>query len=104
MSLWDPYDVYLAKVTLDIEESLPGDFDADDDVDGRDFLVWQRGESPNRLSASDLSDWQVHYGEMSEVSALAVPELSTMISAFVFYSFAYWRLGSISRRTVEVIR
>lgn len=32
----------------------------DGDVDGRDFLVWQRGESP--ASAGDLADWQANYG------------------------------------------
>jgi hypothetical protein len=41
---------------------LPGDFDLDGDVDGRDFLMWQRGDSPMQLSASDLNDWQEHYG------------------------------------------
>jgi excisionase family DNA binding protein len=41
---------------------LPGDFDLDGDVDGRDFLMWQRGGSPTQLSASDLNDWQDNYG------------------------------------------
>jgi hypothetical protein len=39
-----------------------GDFDGDGDVDGRDFLRWQRGGSPNPLSSSDLSLWQAQYG------------------------------------------
>jgi hypothetical protein len=53
----------------------PGDFDSDGDVDGRDFLVWQRGLSPTPLSSSDLSDWQINYGP-GTVQALAtsVPE------------------------------
>lgn len=38
------------------------DFDEDGDVDGRDFLVWQRGQSPNPLSNSDLAEWQAAYG------------------------------------------
>ena len=33
----------------------PDDFDGDEDVDGADFLAWQRGESPNLLSQSDLA-------------------------------------------------
>lgn len=41
---------------------LPGDFDFDMDVDGMDFLIWQRGGSPNPLSASDLADWEANYG------------------------------------------
>lgn len=40
----------------------PGDFDNDNDVDGNDFLIWQRGESPNSGSAEDLAEWQANYG------------------------------------------
>jgi hypothetical protein len=40
-----------------------GNFDADGDVDGRDFLVWQRGGSPGGVgSATDLAAWQSNYG------------------------------------------
>ena len=31
------------------------------DVDGRDFLVWQRGTSPV-VGGGDLADWQTNYG------------------------------------------
>jgi hypothetical protein len=55
--------------------SIPGDFDGDGDVDGRDFLVWQRGGSPAPLSASDLADWQANYGNGALVANVsAVPE------------------------------
>ena len=37
---------------------LPGDFDLDGDVDGRDFLIWQRGGSPSVRGAIDLANWQ----------------------------------------------
>jgi hypothetical protein len=55
---------------------LDGDFDLDGDVDGRDFLKWQRGESPNQLSASDLSAWQGNYGAGGAISSslATVPE------------------------------
>ncbi len=53
-------EAWLAR--LDPAPMLPGDFDGDGDVDGRDFLAWQRGGSPNPLSASDLADWQANYG------------------------------------------
>jgi|GEM_PF-1645102 len=43
--------------------SLLGDFDFDRDVDGEDFLKWQRGESPSPLSQSDLADWEANYGK-----------------------------------------
>jgi formylglycine-generating enzyme required for sulfatase activity len=46
----------------EVPTGLPGDFDHDGDVDGRDFLLWQRGGSPSPLSPGDLSDWQGNYG------------------------------------------
>jgi hypothetical protein len=46
-----------------------GDFDNDGDVDGRDFLVWQR--DPH---VGDLADWQENYGAGALASAAAVPE------------------------------
>jgi hypothetical protein len=52
---------------------IPGDFDEDGDVDGRDFLAWQRGQSATPLSAGDLTDWQDHYGESEELSAISSP-------------------------------
>lgn len=82
MSLWNPYDVYLAKVTLDIAQS--GDFDRDGDVDGRDFLIWQRGESPSPLSAADLAEWRSHYGTNLPLSgSTAVPEPSCLLQAIL---------------------
>lgn len=53
---------------------LAGDFDNDGDVDGRDFLRWQRGGSPNPLSASDLAAWRGNYGMGSLAGVGAVPE------------------------------
>jgi len=40
----------------------PGDFDGNLVVDGADFLRWQRGQSPDPLSASGLADWEANYG------------------------------------------
>jgi hypothetical protein len=67
----------------------PGDFDGDGDVDGRDFLAWQRGESPTPFSVGDLTTWQTEYngGSLSALGALngggtppanAVPEPSCL--------------------------
>jgi hypothetical protein len=54
---------------------LPGDFDLDGDVDGRDFLSWQQGGSPTVVGAIDLANWQTNYGGASLVAAgIAVPE------------------------------
>ncbi|MDZ4659340.1 MAG: hypothetical protein SH868_17335 [Bythopirellula sp.] len=41
--------------------TVDGDFDIDGDVDGRDFLAWQRGESPDAFSPEDLATWQAEY-------------------------------------------
>ena len=41
---------------------IAGDFNNNGVVDGADFLIWQRGESPNPLSQTDLADWEANYG------------------------------------------
>ncbi len=56
--------------------SHPGDFDFDNDVDGRDFLLWQRGDSFSPLSAGDLQDWNDHFGfSANSVAAIAAIEV-----------------------------
>jgi hypothetical protein len=55
-----------------------GDFDNDGDVDGRDFLVWQRGQSPSPLSSSDLALWQGNYGNGPLSALTSVPEPSCL--------------------------
>jgi hypothetical protein len=52
-----------------------GDFDLDGDVDGRDFLAWQRNPS-----VGNLADWQANDGTGSLVAAnVAVPEPGSLI-------------------------
>jgi hypothetical protein len=55
---------------VNLRAITPGDFDVDGDVDGRDFLLWQRN-----TSVGDLADWQSNYGfpPLTAVST-AVPE------------------------------
>jgi hypothetical protein len=49
---------------------IPGDFDNDGDVDGRDFLAWQRDPE-----IGDLADWRGNYGAGSlSVESVGVPE------------------------------
>jgi hypothetical protein len=68
--------------------AIPGDFDFDDDVDGRDFLLWQRNQS-----VGDLSDWQTNYGAGAlVVNSVAVPEPG------VGMSFAAIGMAFVSRR------
>jgi hypothetical protein len=74
-ALVDNLNVYAAPA---FPPTNPGDFDGDDDVDGRDFLAWQRGESPNAFSAADLAEWQGAYnGGM--LSAVSVPEPNAVL-------------------------
>lgn len=54
---------------------LAGDFDNDGDVDGRDFLVWQRNPG-----VGDLADWQANYGMSSIMAATTnVPEPTAIV-------------------------
>ncbi len=65
--------------------TLAGDFDFDFDVDGNDFLLWQRGGSPFPLSQSDLADWEANYGMVAPLSAssAAVPEPATFMMLLI---------------------
>jgi len=57
-----------------LDGAPPGDFDSDGDVDGADFLAWQRDPT-----LGDLSSWKTHYGDMSlATSSIAVPEPSSL--------------------------
>ena len=70
----------MAKFT-DLPE-LEADFDSDGDVDGGDFLIWQRGESPNPLSSSDLDDWQANFGYVAgsiTPASTTVPEPASIV-------------------------
>ncbi len=70
----------LVKLT-DATPSVPGDFDGDGDVDGRDFLSWQRGVSPTPFSAADLATWQGAYngGALAAVNAVPEPASVTLL-------------------------
>lgn len=69
---------------IDVAAGTPGDFDNDGDVDGRDFLAWQRGESPNgdpgvSVSDVDLAEWQAAYNGGNLGAFSAVPEPTTAV-------------------------
>jgi len=56
-------------------ELLAGDFDNDEDVDGADFLAWQRN-----TNLGNLSDWEANFGTVPPAitSTTAVPEPSAV--------------------------
>ncbi len=60
-----------------------GDFDVDLNVDGADFLAWQRGESPSASSESDLTAWEESYGTGTPLAptSSSIPEPSTLLLA-----------------------
>jgi hypothetical protein len=58
---------YALQLTIGGGE-VTGDFDGDSDVDGQDFLAWQRN-----TSVGDLADWQANYG-IGALAAVTVPE------------------------------
>jgi hypothetical protein len=75
-----PADTGLLKLELDYmeirlpEAGIPGDFDQDGDVDGRDFLLWQRNPS-----IGSLADWQNNYGTGGLSALASVPEPSSIL-------------------------
>ena len=78
---------------------LAGDFDGDNDVDGADFLAWQRG-FPSLFMSADLMEWRNHYGGVAASfthlggSSSIVPEPASIILLFVSQLF----LGATRRR------
>jgi hypothetical protein len=72
-------------------EELPGDFDADNDVDGVDFGLWQTGyptasgaslgdgdaDADGDVDGVDFGIWQVNY-PTNLGGAVAIPEPATM--------------------------
>ncbi len=59
--------------------AVPGDFDNDGDVDGRDFLAWQRGETTPAFSPAKLAEWQNAYNGGVLAGLNAVPEPSSLL-------------------------
>lgn len=63
---------------------LAGDFDEDGDVDGNDFLTWQRDPG-----VGDLADWRANFGAGGSVAAVAaIPEPATATLAVAFLAIA----------------
>lgn len=88
-----------SRTVILVPETL-ADFDEDGDVDGRDFLRWQRGETPENGSPAELALWQAQYGTKI-LSALvvnglnAVPEpASVTLMVVMFFTIISRRVSS----------
>jgi len=76
------HGVYLYKHAALAVTEPPGDFDGDFDVDGADFLQWQRGESQSPLNLADFDAWEANFGTVDNslaTSSTTVPEPSTLL-------------------------
>jgi hypothetical protein len=73
VTLMNTADTTIASMTYGTPPSN-GDYDGDGDVDGRDFLMWQRNPS-----VGDLADWQNNYGSTEPISAVASDEPTSPI-------------------------
>ena len=84
-----------ARVDTLYVEAIAGDFDTDNDVDGADFLTWQR----QRLTLGDaeaLAQWNVNYGEglATPVGVSHVPEpssLGCLVCLLAFFQLFFLR-------------
>ena len=71
-----------AVVLSDFFLNLAGDFDVDGNVDGLDFLKWQRGFG-DIYDSADLAEWEANYGMVASLIAASavVPEPATVLMA-----------------------
>jgi parallel beta-helix repeat protein len=67
--------------------STPGDFDADGDVDGRDFFMWQRNRS-----VGSLTDWRANYGVGALIANAVVPEPCSLEIVFCSIPMLFRRI------------
>jgi hypothetical protein len=85
----DGFKLFDAAIQWAAEEPASADFDADGDVDGADFTIWQRGlgttgtaqpingdaNGDSNVNAADLAVWQAQFsGAPASAAVSAVPE------------------------------
>jgi len=106
----DDFDYLLDNFTVEIEGSNVvvenADFDQDGDIDGTDFLVWQRGNGAlgglnqgdangdGMVNQDDLAIWNNQFGNSSPASVAAVPEPVSLLLAVLGMSTLISGAGS----------
>lgn len=88
----------LIEYTID-PGGIAGDFDQDFDVDGRDFLTWQREASVGGLGISDFVDWQQSYPANQMLVGVTAPEPTTLGLASCILIAAFSRRNRTSKTT-----
>lgn len=77
---WDSSELLVSgALSVVAEVAQDGDFDGDGDVDGRDFLMWQRGETSDPHSPTELEQWQNGYNAGQLAASTAVPEPCSLL-------------------------
>jgi hypothetical protein len=114
LNQWDTspdnyYDIALSSI-------IAGDYDDDGNVDGADFLVWQRGLGSSTelaadgnqdgvVDAADLVIWQEHYGVGGSsplALAPAVPEPTAMLLATAALLAGWLRRGDAGKTNARL--
>jgi hypothetical protein len=74
---------------------LMADFDADNDVDGADFLKWQQ----DGLGQAELTNWKTEFGMVAPLvsAAAAVPEPATFVLLGIAFACGSRRFRSAGR-------
>lgn len=107
-------EFYLDSLVSDFFDLPPpnADFDGDQDVDGDDFLTWQRNfgtgsdhsagdsDSDGDVDRFDLANWEAQFGSQSPLAAsVAVPEpASSVLSLIVALALAGRALSAAMRQ------
>jgi T5SS/PEP-CTERM-associated repeat protein len=94
----DPNHVVLSAFLAGVQD-VQGDFDHDGDVDGNDFLVWQRGDSPNQGNAADLVAWRVNFGTLASPPAGVFVAEPCTAASFMHAFFAVLFSHACKRRS-----
>jgi hypothetical protein len=103
LNVLDEQQYFTGAQEINVAAGLAGDFDIDGDVDGNDFLTWQRdlgvtgtypvsdGSLSGAVDAADLTIWKDQFGRIAELPSApiaTIPEPASLVLA-IGAAFAY---------------